>query len=77
MESFEGLINTIDGILNTRRKRHITGGILISVSALFGCLAITVMTIKKEEEPKNDQRNIDICSRGSDRSSSVVDDVEE
>lgn len=49
MESFEGFINMVDCILDTKRKRHITGGILISISALFGCLAITVMTIKKED----------------------------
>ena len=39
----------MDG-LDTKRKRHITGGILLSVSFLFGGLAITVMTIKNEED---------------------------
>ena len=33
-----------------KRKRHIMGGILLSVSFLFGGLAITVMTIRNEEE---------------------------
>lgn len=32
------------------QKRHITGGILLSVSMLFGGLAITVMTIKNGED---------------------------
>lgn len=54
MESFEGLINTVDNILDTQRKRHITGGILIGIAALFGCLAITVMTIKNEEDKEDD-----------------------
>ena len=36
-------------ILDTTRKRHIIGGILISASLLFGGLAVTVMTIKTEE----------------------------
>ncbi|MEY8515360.1 histidine kinase [Lachnospiraceae bacterium 29-84] len=39
----------LDYLLDTRRKRHIVGGILLSVSALFGGLAFTVMTIKDEE----------------------------
>lgn len=48
MESFEQSISILDYILNTKRKRHIMGGILISVSMLFGGLALTVMTIKSE-----------------------------
>lgn len=38
-----------NNVLNTNRKRHIAGGILLSVSMLFGGLALTVMTIKCEE----------------------------
>ena len=38
----------MDYILDTKRKRHITGGILLSASLLFGGLALTVMTIKTE-----------------------------
>ena len=49
MEGFESLISMLDYILDTKRKRHITGGILISMSMLFGGLALTVMTIKNEE----------------------------
>ena len=43
------LIAAIDFVLDTKRKRHIAGGLLLSVSLLFGGLALTVMTIKKEE----------------------------
>lgn len=50
MEVFENIITTLDYLLNTTRKRHITGGILLSVSMLFGGLAITVMTIKNGED---------------------------
>lgn len=39
----------LDLSLDTRKKRHIVGGVLLSVSLLFGGLAITVMTIKTEE----------------------------
>ena len=49
MEGFESLISMLDYRLDTKRKRHITGGILISMSMLFGGLALTVMTIKNEE----------------------------
>lgn len=49
MENFDSIISMLDYILNTPRKRHITGGILLSVSLLFGGLALTVMTIKTEE----------------------------
>ena len=45
----EHIISTLDYALNTRRKRHITGGILLSVSTLLGGLALTVMTIRNEE----------------------------
>lgn len=40
----------MDYILDTKRKRHITGGILLSASLLFGGLVLTVMTIRNEED---------------------------
>lgn len=49
MNRFEMLLLTLDSVLDTKKKRHIVGGILLSVSALFGGLAFTVMTIKLEE----------------------------
>lgn len=49
MEDFNSIISMLDYVLDTPRKRHITGGILLSVSLLFGGLALTVMTIKNEE----------------------------
>lgn len=50
MDGLENVISVLDYVLDTKRKRHIMGGILLSVSFLFGSLAITVMTIKNEEE---------------------------
>ena len=44
--------------LNTKTKKHIAGGILMSVSLLFGGLAITVMTLKTEEK-KDEQKYIE------------------
>lgn len=53
MDNIDSLLSILDTMLDTKRKRHITGGILLSVSMLFGGLAVTVMTIKNEE--KNDE----------------------
>ena len=50
MEGFENLIAMLDYALDTKRKRHITGGILLSASLLFGGLALTVITIKNAED---------------------------
>lgn len=49
MERFEILLDMFDNILDTKSKRHTVGGVLMSISLLFGGLAITVITIKKEE----------------------------
>ena len=57
MDRLEGIISMLDYSLNTRRKRHLVGGILMSVSLLFGGLALTIMTIKTEEE--NNEKYLD------------------
>ena len=44
----------LDYAVNTRRKRHITGGLLISAALLFGGLAITVMSVRDEEDDYNE-----------------------
>lgn len=49
MEGFANLVSMLDYVLDTKRKRHITGGLLLSASLLFGSLAMTVMSIKDEE----------------------------
>lgn len=48
MEFLDAFIFSLDNMLDTKRKRHIIGGILLSASALFGGLAVTVLTIKSE-----------------------------
>ena len=50
MDGMENFISVLDYILDTKRKRHIIGGILVSVSLLFGGLALTVMTIISNDE---------------------------
>ena len=49
MENFEAVISVLDYSLETRRRRHIAGGILLSISLLFGGLAFTAMTLKSKE----------------------------
>lgn len=48
MERLESILETLDYALNTRRKRHIVGGVLISFALLFSGLAATIMTLKEE-----------------------------
>ena len=49
MEGFANLVSMLDYVLDTKRKRHITGGLLLSAATLFAGLAITVMSIKDEQ----------------------------
>lgn len=54
MNKLEMILATLDYSLNTRKKRHIAGGILLSISVLFGGLAFTVMTLKMEEKEEDE-----------------------
>ena len=50
MYDIGNILSIIDNMLDTERKRHIAGGILLSISMLFGGLALTVMTTNMEIE---------------------------
>lgn len=50
MEDFGALVTILDVTMDSKRKRHIVGGLLLSVSLLFGGLALTVMTLQMEEK---------------------------
>lgn len=50
-------VELIDYTLASKTKRHIVGGTLLSLSLMFGGLAITVMTIKTETRKKNTYYN--------------------
>lgn len=50
MDRLEEVLSVLEYSLNTRKKRHIAGGVLMSISFLFGGLALTIMTLKMEEE---------------------------
>lgn len=50
MDRFDHLLSMLDQTLDTKKKRHIAGGVLMSVSLLFGGLAVTVLSLKSEEK---------------------------
>ena len=50
MESIANLISMLDYVVDSKRKRHITGGLLLTAALLFGSMAITIMSIKDEED---------------------------
>ena len=56
MDRLDYIVTMLERTLGTRSKRHILGGTLISVSLLFSGLALTVMTLKTEENDKNEYR---------------------
>lgn len=49
MDRLEEFLSMLEYSLNTRRKRHIAGGVLMSISLLFGGLAVTIITLKTED----------------------------
>lgn len=55
MHRLRDLISMIDHTLNTKRKKHIASGILTSTALLLGGLALTIMTLKTED---NDDEQI-------------------
>lgn len=53
-ELINNILNAMNYILNTNTKRHLVGGMLLSVSLMVGGLALTIMTMKKEETDDNE-----------------------
>lgn len=49
MNRVESILSMLDYSLGTKKKRHIIGGVLMSVSLLFGSLAVTVISIRMED----------------------------
>lgn len=56
MEYLDGFMSVLDDIFSTSRKRHLAGGILLSMAALLGGLALTVITIKRKDDDENDEQ---------------------
>ena len=54
MDSLENAFLFLDYLTDTQRKRHVVGGVLMSVSLFFGGLAFTLMAVKGEaDEERN------------------------
>lgn len=54
MDRLDYIVAMLEQTLGTGPKRHILGGALVSVSLLFGGLALTVMTLKTEDKEENE-----------------------
>lgn len=50
MEHISEALSEIDYILDSKSRRHLIGGILLSVSSMFFGLAITIITLKGKKE---------------------------
>lgn len=55
MKQLEGVMLSLDYALNSKRKRHILGGILMSAALLFAGLSVTIITLKHEEKNSDEQ----------------------
>lgn len=58
MERIDTFLSMLDRILDTKKKRHLAGGVLMSVSLLFGGLAVTVLSLKSEEQNNDNELQI-------------------
>lgn len=58
MNRLDSNLSILDQSLRNRKRRHLVGGVLISVSLFFGGLAVTVLTLRQdvEKEYKNEKR---------------------
>ena len=56
MDRLNYIVMMLERTLGTKSKRHIMGGALVSVSLLFGGLALTVMTLKSEDKDDNEMQ---------------------
>ena len=59
MDRFERILAMLEYALNTKTKKHLAGGILLSTSLFLGSLAITVLTLKMEENNDEQERYLE------------------
>lgn len=60
MDRLNYIVAMLERTLGTRSKRHIMGGALVSVSLLFGGLAMTVMTLKTDIKEDKDENEVQV-----------------
>lgn len=54
MDKLEMVLYMLHNALGTEKRRHITGGVFLSVALLFGGLAATAITLKDIPESEAD-----------------------
>lgn len=59
MNRLEGIMASLEYLLNNKKKRHIMGGVLMSASLLFAGLAVTIVTLKYEENKDENEQYIE------------------
>lgn len=59
MNRLEGVMASLEYLLNNKRKRHIMGVILMSTSLLFAGLALTIISLKQEENNNDNEQYIE------------------
>lgn len=57
IERLDYLMNSIDYVVCTKRKRHIMGGMLMSISLLFGGLAFTILKLNEKGDEIEYEQN--------------------
>ena len=60
MDRLNYIVAMLEKTLGTKAKRHILGGTLISVSLLFGGLALTVMTLKIDDREDDEDNELQV-----------------
>jgi hypothetical protein len=50
MDYAKRLISTLEQLVDTRSKKHIVGGVLLSAAVFLSGLAVTALSIKIKEE---------------------------
>ena len=50
MDRLEYILSVLDCALNTKRKKHLVGEILMSMSLLLGWLAFILILLKEDED---------------------------
>lgn len=46
--TIDDVVSIMENLLSSKERRHVVGGVLISLSLLFGGLAVTTITLKGE-----------------------------
>lgn len=54
MSEVTDICENVEYVLESQKRRHLIGGVLLSFALLFGGLAVTTMTLKESETKSNE-----------------------